>query len=113
MRTPTKLPYTILILLVFISASAYAQTADFFKLVSQGGSPQDVQAAISKGADVNARDKDGRTPLMMAAQYNQDTEVITILLKAGADIEARDSVHGGTVLMWGAMNENPEVFSDN
>jgi ankyrin repeat protein len=63
---------------------------DFFDLVKTGTS-QSVQAAISKGADVNARDKYDRTPLMYAAEYNPNPEVITVLLTAGANAKAKDN----------------------
>lgn len=46
---------------------------DFFELVKTG-TPRDVQTAISNGAEVNARDKDGKTALMGAAEYNQYPE---------------------------------------
>ena len=78
---------------------------DFFELVKIGTS-QDVQAAISKGADVNARDKYGWTPLMYAAEYNLNPEVITALLAAGADVSARDK-DGWTALMEAALS-NPD-----
>jgi len=74
----------------------------FFALV-RTGTPQDVQAAISNGADVNARNSYDKTPLMEAAEYNQHPEVITALLAAGADIKARD-ILGGTALMLAAEN---------
>ena len=65
---------------VLLAASVYAQTTDFFELVKTGTSQQ-VQAAIDKGADVNALTTiGGNTPLMLAAGYNQDPEVITVLL---------------------------------
>ena len=69
-------------------SSAYAQTTDFFELVKTG-TPRSIQAAIDQGADVNARDKDGATALMEAADHSQNPEVIATLLKAGADIKAR------------------------
>jgi ankyrin repeat protein len=91
--------------------STNTQTKDFFELVT-AGTPQDVQAAISKGADVNARDKDDMTPLMCAAETNKNPEVITILLKAGADIKAQDLHYSQTPLMWAAWdNPNPEVIA--
>jgi ankyrin repeat protein len=91
--------------------STNTQTKDFFELVT-AGTPQDVQAAISKGADVNARDKDDMTPLMCAAETNKNPEVITILLKAGADIKAQDLHYSQTPLMWAAWdNPNPEVIT--
>jgi hypothetical protein len=43
----------VVVLAVLIAASAYGQTTGLFELVKTG-TPQDVQAAISKGADVNA-----------------------------------------------------------
>jgi hypothetical protein len=88
---------------------AYAQTANFFAVV-QAGMPLDVQAAISNGADVNARDSEESTPLMGACYY-QRNEVIIILLKAGADINAQDAF-GHSALMWAAMyNEVPDTIT--
>ena len=98
------------VLAVLMAASAYAQTKDFFEL-AKTGTPQQVQAAIDKGADVKAQDKSGRTALIWAATNNQNPEVITTLLKAGADIKAQDK-DGRTGLMWAARYNkvNPEVF---
>jgi len=41
---------------------------------------------IEKGADVNARDIDGNTPLHWAANFG-NVESINLLLKAGADVK--------------------------
>ena len=54
-------------------------------------SPEVVTLLIKAGADVNAKDKYGVTPLHRAAAYNENPEVITILIKAGADVNAKDS----------------------
>jgi ankyrin repeat protein len=62
---------------------------DFFELVGTG-TPQSVQAAINQGADVNARDNYVEIPLMWAARFNQNPEVITTLLMAGADAKAKN-----------------------
>ena len=60
-----------------------------FSWICKDGSPLDVQAAIDKGADVNAPlAENGMTPLIAAASYNPNLEVIAILLKAGADVDA-------------------------
>jgi ankyrin repeat protein len=64
---------------------------DFLELV-RTGTPQDVQAAIRKGADVSARNEKGKTALMGAAEYNQQPGVITTLLAAGADAKAKDNL---------------------
>ena len=92
---------------LLLAASAYAQTKDFFDL-AQTGTPQDVQAAIKKGAKVNARDEDGWTPLMYAAAGNENYLVSIVLLAAGADIKAK-AKDGTTPLMCAAGNQkNPE-----
>ena len=98
------------VLAVLLAALAYAQTTDFFALVKTG-MPQDVQAAIDKGADVNARDTTRDfTPLMYAASFNPNPDVITVLLKAGADIKARSN-SGTTALMAAAGDQSPEVIT--
>jgi ankyrin repeat protein len=74
----------IAILIVTAGGSTHAQTTDFFDLVKTG-TPQTIQTAINKGADVNAQDSDDWTPLMDAATYNPDPKVIATLLKAGGD----------------------------
>ena len=101
----------ITVLAVLLTASAHAQTTDNLVFLAQTGTPQEVKAAIDKGADSNERSS-GFTALIGAAAYNKDPKVVTVLLEAGADIEARDSVHGGTALLWAAtFNSNPDVIS--
>lgn len=48
-----------------------------------------VNVLIIKGADVNAQDKDNRTPLHFAAQ-NNNKEIVDALIKAGADVNIKD-----------------------
>jgi ankyrin repeat protein len=54
-----------------------------------------VSRLLQEGADVNARDKNGVTPLLVAAYEHRVgidfTEVMKLLLKAGADVNARQT----------------------
>ena len=52
--------------------------------------PEAIEALLKAGADVAARDKDGKTPLILAAWDNKNPEVIEVLLKAGANAKAKD-----------------------
>ena len=70
----------------------------------------DVSRCLNAGADPNARDEDGNTPLHFAG-YNKNPAVITALVKAGAEINARDK-WGHTPLHKAANNnKNPAVIA--
>jgi len=53
------------------------------------GDADRVRLLIQAGADVHARDKDGRTALMWAARCG-DADRVRLLIQAGADVNARD-----------------------
>ena len=94
-------------LAVLFAALAYAQATDFIDLV-RTGTPQDVQAAINKGADIKDRDTEyGATPLACAAEQNPNPEVITTLLKAGANAKVKDN-DGKTALDYAKKNDKLE-----
>jgi ankyrin repeat protein len=46
--------------------------------------PEKVRLLLARGADVNARAASGVTPLMVAARYRGNAEVVRLLLKKGA-----------------------------
>ncbi len=56
-----------------------------------------VKILVRGDADVNAKDNEGRTALMIAARSN-DTKVVEFLAERGADINAKDN-EGRTALM--------------
>lgn len=48
-----------------------------------------LRLLLERGANVNARSPNGRTPLMQAAQYGTE-EAVQVLLRAGADVRLED-----------------------
>ena len=93
-------------ILSFLGALALAGTTasyaeNLFEL-AKGGAPLQVQAAVDAGADVNERGRNGVTPLMLAALFNRDPDVIQVLIKAGARLADTNS-DGRTALQLAAQ----------
>jgi ankyrin repeat protein len=62
-----------------------------------------VQDLLERGADLEAKNEEGWTPLHLAS-YKDNIETTKLLIDAGADVEAKDN-HGMTPLHW-ATNWN-------
>ena len=63
-----------------------------------------VRLLLAKGADINARSKQGRTPLIVAAAYDGNLEVVKLLIEKGADMAAKDG--SGTTPLLAATDVN-------
>lgn len=64
--------------------------------VSQGNREK-IELLIAQGADVNARDGNGNTPLMLAARSGH-SEIVQFLIARGADVHLKDNL-GNTPLI--------------
>jgi len=65
--------------------------------------PTVINLLLQRGADPNARDQQGLTPLMFA-----DSSAAGRLISAGADVNARDDL-GQTPLIWTALRRNSDL----
>lgn len=74
--------------------------------------PELTALLIAHGADVNAADERGVTPLNYYARY-ADARLVRALLDAGADMDARCHEYGRTALTYALLQEDRcEVHSD-
>jgi len=89
-----------------ISAGAAPLSNDGFIALCQSGTRSEVERAIRAGANVNAANENGWTALHFAALYNDDPEVVKLLLENGANIDARDE-YGDTPLMNAVISQFP------
>jgi len=60
----------------------------FLHWAAAGGQNEIVKLLIAKGADVNATDGDGDTPLHLAGNTTASTEIAELLISKGADVNA-------------------------
>ncbi len=67
-----------------------------------------TELLINVGANVNARDNDGKTPLMYAAERG-DYKSLQLLLEAGAEINAVDN-YGNSALIYAANSGNKKTL---
>ncbi len=68
--------------------------------------PEVLEVLVKAGAEVNAQDTDGVTPLMKASSYNQKPKILEVLLNAGANVRIKDK-NGKTV--WDYLQENEKL----
>lgn len=75
---------------------------------------EDVQKKIHNGLDIKAKDDNGKTALMKAAE-NSSPEVVKFLIDVGADVNAKDN-QGETALMKAAKDcwytDNVKILID-
>jgi uncharacterized protein len=57
--------------------------------LSAASEPDIVRRLVARGADVNAVDDDGETPLMLAAEHG-DSDLVSALLDNRADLNRKD-----------------------
>ena len=91
-------PIAVVLISLLIPALADADTLNdaLFKAVSKGDNAT-AQAALAAGADVNAKNILGHTPLTLAAS-KRHSSTVKVLLAAGADVNAK-GFSGETALM--------------
>jgi ankyrin repeat protein len=65
-----------------------------------------VAALLDKGADVNASDETGATPLLLAA--GKSVVLVTSLVRRGANVNAKD-LRGWTPLMAASGSRDPQT----
>jgi ankyrin repeat protein len=63
-----------------------------------------VEILVEAGADVNARNEKGLSPLMLLVKNSYNYDLMKLLVKAGADLHAKCK-NGKTVLEYSKENE--------
>jgi len=75
---------------------------------AKDGSLAGVQNDLANGADVNATHENGRTALMLAAEWDTYPDVASLLVAHGANVNAKDN-RGMTALMYAVQSDRVHV----
>ena len=83
--------WALALLATALAASSYAQTPQTLHEAASNGDADAVRTLVKAGADIDARNGDGQTPLFLAAYFGH-ADTVRALAAAGADIQARNGV---------------------
>ena len=75
---------------------------------AEGGNLRAIDFMLDLGADLEARDKDGLTPIMAAIDSSSGWDAVEHLARHGANLKARND-YGQTVLMQAIDNRNGSI----
>src|SRR5579864_5113292 len=92
---------------VMASAAVFGADASLTEVIKSGQRAAAIEM-IAKKAGVNLAEADGSTPLLWAANLN-DQDLVVRLLKAGAEPKVRNQL-GSTPLAEAAFNANTEMI---
>ena len=73
--------------------------------------PGTVSVLVDAGADINGRNQNDWTPLMLAVSRNMNPEILSALTAAGANVDARFENELTPLIVAARRNTNPEVVS--
>jgi ankyrin repeat protein len=73
------------------------------------GKPDLVEELVKAGANMEARDEHGSTPLMRACMHG-NTDMVRQLIRLGADVQACDD-HGGSPLLFASLDGDAEAVA--
>ena len=82
-------------------------TQEAFLKEIRASNREHVDLFVKAGMDINARDKDGTTALMIASEKG-DIEMARLLIQGGADVNA-NNIDGYTALMYASYKGNLQI----
>ncbi len=94
---------------IFVQFQCTNNNSALIKSVPKGDAAA-VKRLLEKGANVNALNKEGETPLMIAAR-NGHIAVVEALITKKTDIDALSYINGITALMEAAQNGHTQIVA--
>ncbi|XP_068741050.1 uncharacterized protein [Montipora capricornis] len=93
----------------FLATSTYTPYPRLHVSVETGDT-HEIETLLSSGVDIDSRNMDGRTPLMLAAESGRE-KIFRLLIERGSDPTLKDS-RGRSVLHWAARSGSNEIIQE-
>ncbi len=103
-----RIPLATLLFTLFASLAAHAETTAMDNRLHDAARQDDVRTLhqlLAQGAQLESRDEQGRTALLVATHGNQ-VAAAKALIEAGADVNAKDTIDDSPYLYAGARGLN-------
>ena len=95
--------------LYYINAGNYTEGLTPLHLAARYGTPDMVRALLNAGANINAKNNNGSTPLFYAT-LNENHNMVQVLLSANTKKIYQPNKDGDTALHWAARYGKPEMI---
>ena len=93
--------FFILLIAINVTKANELTTAEQLLNAAKNDDPVSIKKLLAQGVDIETRDSNGRTALLLATHRNF-VEVARVLIEAGADVNAMDSITDSPYLYAGA-----------
>jgi len=78
---------------------------------SKDGNIRLMEDLIYSGANINAQDNDGWTPLMFASRFQKNEKAVSLLIKKGADIKKKNNYGMTALILASGFSENSSIVN--
>lgn len=76
----------------------------------KSGNDWQIRSLLNAGADVNAKDNEGWTPLMYAVRYQSNLQIVEFILNSEPDIKALNKYGHSALIIASCYNNNPDII---
>ena len=84
-----KVLLSVLLVVLSVSAAFAGATEDLFVAVEDEITSEALQGFLKAGADLKAKNEEGKTVLIFAAGFKNNPETFQTLIDAGSDVNAK------------------------